>query len=139
MSRLTDIFSQSAFEQIQNNNSGKLKSLKDIKDTYTIETYLKLNDIKNRLALPKLRTSNHTLDIETGRWTKTIGESRLYNQCTEHKIEDERHLIFECKNYGDERLSTCNLLNLKQTLIYLLKQIDLKSILRFCILIVRGY
>ena len=49
--------------------------------------------MKNKLALTKLRTSNHPLVIETGRWTKTIRESHLCNQCTEYKVEDETSYI----------------------------------------------
>ena len=104
LTRLTDILS--AFVHIHNTNSGKLNFLRDMKDTYTIEKYLKINNMKNRWALTKLRTSNHTLAIETGRWTKTDRENRLCNQCTEHKVEDETHLIFECKKYADDRVST---------------------------------
>ena len=75
----------STYIHIQNNNSGKLNFLKDIKDTYTIEKYLKIYNMKNRLALTNLRTSNHTFAIETGRWATTDRENRLYvNQCTEH-------------------------------------------------------
>ena len=33
-------------------------------------------------------------------------DNRLDKQCTEHRVEDETHLIFECKNYADELLST---------------------------------
>ena len=106
LTRLTDIFSQSVFDHIQNTNSGKLNFLKDMKDTYTIEKYLKINNMKNRQALTKLRTSNHTLAIETGRWARVDRENRLCNYCTTHKIEDETHLIFDCKNYADERSFT---------------------------------
>ena len=77
LTRLTDIFSQNAFDHIQNTNSSKLKFLRSMKNTYNRETYLKINNFKNRRALTKLRTSNHLLAIETGRWTKIERENLL--------------------------------------------------------------
>ena len=80
--------------------------------------------MKNRLALTKLGTSNHNLAMETGRWTKTIRENRLCNQCTEHKVEDVK--ITQMNVYQLSKL-----LNLKQTLIYHLKQIEYKTLKYF--------
>ena len=106
LTRLTDIFSQNAFDHIQNTNSGKLKFLRSMKHTYNCETYLKIDNFENRRALTKLRTSNHRLAIETGRWTKTERENRLCKQCTQNEIEDENHFLFKCQKYSDERLLT---------------------------------
>ena len=106
LTRLTDIFSQNAFDHLQNTNSGKLKFLKSIKHTNNCETYLKLNNFENRRALTKLRACNHRLAVETGRWTKTERANRLCTQCPLNEIEDENHFLFKCQKYSDERLLT---------------------------------
>ena len=103
LTRLKDISTQSIFDQIHDPNSGKLKFLSSLKDTHQPENYLKIKNFQNRRALTKLRTSTHNLAIETGRWTKTEREQRLCTQCTEHKIEDEKHFLFECPTYSENR------------------------------------
>ena len=106
LTRLTDIFSQSILDHINNTNSGKLKFLSTVKEIYGMENYLKIKSYQNRRALTKLRTSSHNLAIETGRWANTKREERLCKQCNENKIEDENHLLFECKAYTEKRLTT---------------------------------
>ena len=96
-----DISAQSILAQLQNPNSGKLKFLNSLKDTYGQETYLKIQKLSNRRAITKLRRSNHNLAIETGRWTNTERKNRLCTQCTESKIEDEMHFLFDCPKYSD--------------------------------------
>ena len=100
--RLTDIFSQTSIDTIQNTNNSKLHFLNYFKKVFKIENYLKINNFENRRALTKLRTSSHTLAIETGRWTKTERTHRLCEQCTENKIEDETHFLFDSKKYSNE-------------------------------------
>ena len=53
-----------------------------------------------------MRTSSHNLEIETGRWVNAKRYERMYKQCNENKIEDENHLLFECKAYTEKRLTT---------------------------------
>ena len=73
--RFNDVFSQTALAHIQNTN--KLTFLKSLKEVYKSEKYLKCNNFGNRRAITKLRTSNHTLTIEAGRWTNIERENRL--------------------------------------------------------------
>ena len=103
LTRLRDIFVQLTFDQIQNTSSGKLKFLNSLKDTYRQENYLKIQKLSNRRALTKLRTSNHNLAIETGRWTQTDRNDRLCTHCTQSKIEDEIHFLFDCPKHSDNR------------------------------------
>ena len=102
--RFNDVFSQTALAHIQNTN--KLTFLKSLKEVYKSEKYLKINNFGNRRAITKLQTSNHTLDIEAGRWTNIERENRLCKQCTENKIEDEIHFLFQCTKYTAERQKT---------------------------------
>ena len=98
------MFSQTALTHIQNTN--KLTFLKSLKEICRIEKYLTIKNFSNRRAITKLRTSNHTLAIEAGRWTNTERENRLCKQCTQHQIEDEIHFLFECTKYTTERQTT---------------------------------
>ena len=109
--RLKDISAQSILTQLQNPNSGKLKFLNSLKDIYGQETYLKIQKLSNRRAITKLRTSNHNLAIESGRWTNTERKHRLCTQCTLSKIEDEMHFIFDCPKYSDIRKTTFTPIN----------------------------
>ena len=102
--RFNDVFSQTALAHIQNTN--KLTFLKSLKEVYKSEKYLKINNFGNRRAITKLRTSNHTLAIAAGRWTNIERENRLCKQCTENKIEDEIHFLFQCTKYTAERQKT---------------------------------
>ena len=99
--RFNDVFSQTALAHIQNTN--KLTFLKSLKEVYKSEKYLKINNLGTRRAITKLRTSNHTLAIEAGRWTNIERGNRLCKQCTENKIEDEIHFLFQCTKYTAER------------------------------------
>ena len=103
LTRLRDISTQSIFQETHNPDGGKLQFLNSLKDTYHPESYLKIKKLENRRALTKLRTSNHNLAIETGRWTKTERQHRLCVQCNQHKVEDEMHFLFECPAYTINR------------------------------------
>ena len=57
--------------------------------------------MKHRYALSKLRTSTHTLKIETGRHQGVPRENRLCTVCD--IIEDEFHFLDNCIKYNDAR------------------------------------
>ena len=65
------------------------------------------------MAVAKLRTSIHKLEIETGRWNKTPREERICKQCILNKIEDEKHFLFECQMYINERQELYNTIETK--------------------------
>ena len=109
--RFNDVFSQTALAHIQNTN--KLTFLKSLKEVYKSEKYLKIDNFGNRRVITKLRTSNHTLAIEAGRWTNIERENRLCKQCTENKIEDEIHFPFQCTKYKAERQKTFEIIKTK--------------------------
>ena len=106
LNRLKYISAQSIITQLQNIHNRKLNFLNSIKDSYGRETYLKIQKLSNRRAITKLRTSNHNLAIESGRWTKTEKENRLCTHCTKSEIEDEIHFLFDCSKYLDIRTTT---------------------------------
>ena len=100
--RLKDITSQTILSAVEN-NEGKLRFFKEIKNNHNFETYLLINNLENRRAITKLRTSSHKLEIETGRYNKIPRDQRLCKNCILNKIEDENHLLFECHMYEMER------------------------------------
>ena len=100
LKRFHDIFTQHTLANIQNNS--KLNFLNSIKDTYSMENYLKIKDYQNRKAICKLRTSSH-LKIETGRWTNIARENRICTQCRQNTVEDEYHFLFDCTMHANER------------------------------------
>ena len=60
------------------------------------EKYLsELSSFKNRQILAKFRTSDHCLQIETGRYKNIPRPQRLCNIC--QVVEDEYHFLLNCK------------------------------------------
>ena len=95
--RLSDIFYQEAFAQINNENS-KLRTYSLVKTKIGIETYLREPSILNtqdRIILSKFRLSNHELMIEKGRHTK-IDKSKRYCPSCLTSIETEIHFLLHC-------------------------------------------
>ena len=72
------------------------------KDTMKFEKYLNHTNRKERVALTKLRISDHKLMIEQGRHTRPITnrQERYCHMCTT-TVEDECHFFTDCKLYGD--------------------------------------
>lgn len=103
MSKYKSIFKEN-WLGILNKNDGKLRTYAQFKNCLQYENYL--NEIHigtHRRALTRLRTSSHSLQIETGRYTrpKMAVEDR---KCTcSEVVEDECHFLTECKLYTKER------------------------------------
>ena len=85
------------------NASTKCDTYRLFKDTMDLETYLLHPNRKERVAMVKLRTSDHKLMIEIGRHKQPImpREERLCHMCTT-KVEDEVHFLTDCKLYGSK-------------------------------------
>ena len=99
---LTDQFHQNAFESINQENS-KLRTYAIFKKQIGPEKYL--TEIKNsstRKQVSKLRLSNHTLMIETGRHHKIPKEIRFCPFC-QNAVETEIHFLFQCPTYSTMR------------------------------------
>ena len=86
-----------------------LRSYKNLNVYSTFKTdvsgseYLDL--IKNgkyRQAVAKLRSSNHTFRIETDRYRlpKIPENLRIYQFCSSNKVENEIHVLLECRLYS---------------------------------------
>ena len=96
--RITDIFYQNSFAEINRENS-KLRTYKLLKTTIGQEPYItEIQNVNHRIAFSKFRLSNHSLMIEKGRHLKMNKESRLCQFCP-RSIEDEIHFLIGCKTY----------------------------------------
>ena len=100
--RLSDEFHQNALESIENDNS-KLKTYSSLKNKIGMEKYLMdITNINHRVAMTKLRLSNHPLHIETGRHVKIERNQRFCPFCPT-LIEDEIHFLVQCPTYKELR------------------------------------
>ena len=81
-------------------NSNKGETYRRFKDTMSNEKYLEHLTRKERVALIKLRISDHKLMIEEGRRQrpKVPREKRTCKMC--NTLEDEQHFLVSCKLYG---------------------------------------
>ena len=77
--------------------STKCDTYRLFKDTMKFENYLKHQNRKERVAMTKLRISDHKLMIEQGRHTRptTPRDERFCHIC-KNTVEDETHFLTEC-------------------------------------------
>ena len=92
------------WENLIQNQSGKLDTFKEIKQDFMYEKYLDFGAKQHQTELTKLRISNHKLNIETGRYKKPFipRENRLCDMCND-RVEDEAHFMFECPSLKEIR------------------------------------
>ena len=100
--RMSDIFHQSSFSQINEPNS-KLRTYSIVKSKIGYEEYLhNIHNIHDRVAFTKMRLSNHRLKIEVGRHNKIPKHLRFCPFCPTH-IEYEIHFLLECETFHSHR------------------------------------
>ena len=100
--RMTDIFYQEAFTTI-NNEGSKLRTFGKLKTDIGRTKYLtQVKHIENRVALSKMRLSNHYLMIEKGRHLKIDKTERFCPFCPNH-VETELHFLLQCKTFSPLR------------------------------------
>ena len=94
----------------------RLQFYSKITKRYELQSYLiHITDINHRKALAKLRTSTHSLKIETGRHKGISREDRICSTCD--TIEDEFHFLNNCQRFKGLReqlikeVSNYNLIN----------------------------
>ena len=113
-------------------SSIKGETYRSFKENMKFENYLLHKNRKERVALTKLRISDHKLMIEVGRHTDIPREQRFCHMC-ENEIEDEEHFTTTCRIYGtlngfwnkirDKYPQTSQLSN-KEKFIFLMTQED---------------
>ena len=100
--RLLDNFSQGWSSRLAESSRANFYSLFS---SFEHQFYLDFVKVKKfRVAMTKLRTSSHRLEIEVGRWARPnrilIDEGKCI---TCNKLEDEFHFLLECSLYNDLR------------------------------------
>ena len=74
------------------------------KHKFELEKYFITLPRKLYLQFFKLRTANHKLPIETGRWDGTEIDKRICPLCDLNDIGDEYHYICKCPYFDAERI-----------------------------------
>ena len=85
------------------NTSPKALFYNIIKHDFGFEEYLDILCFKKRITLTRLRTSNHSLPIEVGRWDGTPRELRTCPICPGNVLGDEFHFLLQCNLFEDVR------------------------------------
>ena len=102
--RLKNCFITSWSHDLHSCNTSIIRTYRSYKLDFGMECYLKhVNNSKFRVALSKLRTSSHSLEIERGRYTrpKLNVDQRLCMSC--NVVEDEEHFVLHCQDNRMER------------------------------------
>ena len=76
-------------------NGEKCILYRTYKNTFGFENYLKL-PVQLRRPLCKLRTSNHKLAVERGRYPNLPRHERTCEFCDQESLGDEFHFLLEC-------------------------------------------
>ena len=90
---------------------------KNLEPSLERKFYLSFNDFSIRNIFTKFRISDHSLEIEKGRYNKTPCEERLCKNCG--IIEDEAHFILKCKVNQNLRESLFNNIELDNDIFFL--------------------
>ena len=105
--RMRDISSQEWITEI--NALSKLRTYTEFKSLLCPEQYLLEVTIPcHRRALSRLRCSNHSLLIESGRINNIELRNRICPLCHSGEIEDEYHFVLICPFYDDLRVNLPN-------------------------------
>ena len=100
--RLKDTFYQEAFVDI-NRDRSKLRTFGKLKTDIGMTKYLtSAKYIDSRIALSKIRLSNHDLMIEKGRHLGINKTERFCPFCP-HLIESEEHFLLQCETFATFR------------------------------------
>ena len=85
-------------KDMEQGDSPRLDFYKTIKKDFGFEDYL-LNKYEIRRNIAKLRTSTHSLEIQTGRHKNKLRSERICRTCNLEKVETETHFLIECPSY----------------------------------------
>ena len=95
---MKDIFHQGAFADIAKEGS-KLRTYSSLKTLSGLENYILSGmPVQDRIAITKIRLSNHALMIEKGRHLKIDRTRRFCPFCPTY-IETEQHFLLHCKTF----------------------------------------
>lgn len=98
---LVDQFMQSWLAK--DSQSSKARTYFCFKQNFTLEKYFIYMPRKLYISFFKIRTGNHKLPIETGRWDGTEIGDRKCPLCSLNDVGDEFHYICRCPYFESER------------------------------------
>jgi hypothetical protein len=79
------------------NETSKLYIYSKIKSELKLENYLLFfSNFKMRQLFTKFRVSDHSLEIESGRYKNITREERICKNCNLNEIGDEYHFFLKC-------------------------------------------
>lgn len=89
----------------RDNRQNKLRTYKEVKQHFKLESYLNLKSYDLRKKISQFRLSAHMLRIERDRYSKTYTRpsERICLQCDMKKVEDEHHFLLECTKFQSLR------------------------------------
>lgn len=79
------------------NNQNKIFLYKSLKSDFEKEFYLTYSNFETRKLISKFRISDHSLEIETGRYKKIPRVQRICQFCDNNNLDDEAHFFFTCE------------------------------------------
>jgi len=87
----------------------KLRTFVIFKNTFKQEKFLSVHMLrKERSLFAQYRLGILPLRIETGRYRGEKEEERICMLCTRKVVENEKHFLFDCPLYYNERETLCN-------------------------------
>ncbi|MCW4346540.1 MAG: reverse transcriptase domain-containing protein [Candidatus Thiodiazotropha endolucinida] len=98
--KLKDIYITEWYSTLNTNSSNVIYRI--IKTQFCLENYLVTLPSKLRKKLIQMRTRNHRLPVETGRWQNIPKDERLCTFC-KTTLGDEFHVILECQELKEIR------------------------------------
>lgn len=95
----------------------KFRTYVTFKQNAQLEPYITMNITKQeRSLMAQFRCGILPLRVETGRYRNEPLHERYCVLCKSNSIEDEKHFIFQCKFYENNRISFFHNLNLDKNL-----------------------
>ena len=91
-------------------NTSKLEVQKLVKTEWYISPYILDTNTSFRSKIAKLRLSDHNLEIEKGRFSKTIRSRRICKCCCKG-VEDIGHFILACRSFKTGRIELFSLMS----------------------------
>ena len=95
---ITEYYHKKTTEKIESfNESSKLFLYSKLKSDIKLENYLlKIPSFKLRQLFTKFRVSDHSLEVEIGRYKNIPREARTCKNCNSNDIDDEHHFFLNC-------------------------------------------
>ena len=95
----------------------KLRTYVTFKQNVQLEPYVTMNITKQeRSLMAQFRCGILPLRVETGCYRNEPLQERYCVLCKSNSIEDEKHFIFQCKFYENNRISFFHCINLDKYL-----------------------